>query len=1352
MTKLFFSCRQLRAAMYTFVLLAAPAGAEPLDRTISVSYQTENGMVETRALPAGAGATVLGQGQKQPQIHTQDPSQPTRLLVRLKDQPLQPYLQRLRTQQAADPKTPAATRQKQLAKAAQSHQQRLQKSQSQVLSDLRRKQVLDKVHHQFIRLTNTLAITTKASNLEEIRKLPQVAAVYPDNPVTALLEHSVAKVGAHTVWTLRDNEDKSITGAGITVAILDTGIDYRHPDLGGCLGAGCKIVGGFNFVEGEDSTDPMDYEGHGTHVAGIVAANGTLRGVAPDAKLYAFKVLDNNGNGMDSAIIAGLERAVDPDGDPLTDDQVDVINMSLGGWGGADSPVSEAANAAMNAGIIVVVAAGNEGSGYSTIGSPGNAAQVITVGATDDEDVIAPFSSRGPVLEVNYVKPELVAPGVDINSAAPGGGYAVHSGTSMAAPHVAGGAALLKQLHPDLTPQEIKSLLIANTRDIGLDIFTQGSGRMDLIAAANADLIISSPLLSFGYVDIEQPLWQASLPFTFKNISSQQKAFTVSAPESLPAGTEFELPAGGNGNLEPGESKNINIGIRVNTEELPFSDLITMHHESSFKLGLGTNVQRIPFAFVKAAKLKIHYAQIKFADIFIFSDDGQFTYRYFGASCSADSESTLPDTFYVRPDVYSAVVAYPSDDKKCWIKDNFIFKENLSVTDTLSVDIQAAEAKNKIAVAGIVDDLGHPVAAGNLSVSDMNINWFHPPSRTVYSAGSRTDTLRIAQVSDFSDKFKVNVSALIKNTDSASDDSIHYLTQGNFQQGLSSSFDLALDTRDAGKLVFDYSDRAMLSEGVTLGVNARQTISSAEYIAFTMMNSLDITPRYNPFKATVYSQLATFEIGEWYPDLWVSRHSDEWIPFWELMLVETGPIAFLDSKTFAKIKGVFSFRDILAYQNKNNDLPIAHSAYFLSSYIYYSSSFKQVGAMDNSNCIGCFGLQKDQAHNLFHDLMPYALRCDGELLEEGETSGVNYLSALPNGDCAEITLEFQLRTRLFGRNDTSTVMVTLNTSSSDSFDYLLIESPIIDELTFVNDGEVSRILNGENAKIVLKVGTDRFGRRPAQEPKVTLEHRLDDDADWQPLSVEKENDIYTAMIPVIEGAHRGSVRVAVEDAHSNRVVQTLNSVFLLGKDALSLTRKPPVFGALPVLIVEATGALTNYTLPDVTAQDAEDGVITAATENLGPYALGEHDIRWTAANSGGMIGSATQRLIITDTTAPSVVAPANIIIRATGAQTDVELGVATATDLVDGVVDAWSDRSGPFAIGTHLITWNAADNAGNVGRAVQTITINAAPVATPAPTPAGKSSGGGFMGLWIWMLLAGSLSRFHRKRKYLEKF
>lgn len=1329
------------AVCASFVVTASSV-AQSSGQALKISYNGE-GSVETEIVQMGEGAsvTVLGTRQKKPRALVQDPSQSVRLLVRLKDQPLKPHLQELRAQQARDSKISPALHQKQYAKTAQAHHQLLQKSQAQVLGELRRKRILDKVHRQFFNLTNTLAITTTAGKVEEIRKLPQVAAVYPDNKVSAFLEGSVALVGSETVWALKNSNDEAVTGSGVTVAILDTGIDYRHPDLGGCLGTECKVVGGYNFVEGEDFTDPMDYQGHGTHVAGIVAAKGTLRGVAPDAKLYAFKVLDDTGSGLDSAIIAGLERAVDPDGDPLTDDQVDVINMSLGGWGAYDSPLSQAANNAMDAGIIVVVAAGNDG-GYSSIGSPGNAERVITVGASDNDDAIAGFSSRGPINGQSYLKPELVAPGVNINSAAPGGGYAIHSGTSMAAPHVAGGAALLKQLRPELNAQEIKSLLIFNTKDIAEDIFTQGAGRMDLVAAADADLVISSPLLSFGYVDIEQALWQASLPFTFKNISSQRKTFAVTAPEILPAGTSFEAAADGVESLEPGESKEVDIAIRVNNDELPFRDSVTMHYESAFTLAADANTYRIPLAFIKAAKLSVDFGQAQSADVFIFSDTGDYYYQHYDFDCGIhNSKSTIPDTFYVAPGVYNAVVAFPGDSERCWIKNDLVFKENLSVTDYLALDIHQTEAKNSIAVADIVGELGQPINPTHLDVIDVSFIWFHAGANIEYFTGFPIDALSVARVSDLSNKFKVNVAALVKNTSAADDDSIHYLTQGIFDNGLSTSFNLALDTRNSGKVVVDYSDHAMLSEGVTLAVNAKQTTSLSEFIAVSMLN-LDNTPRYKPFRASVYGQLATFELGEWYPDIWVSKYSDQSLPFWELMLVETGPMAFLDSQTFSKIKGPFSFRDTLVYQSKDNDLSIADSAYYFSSYIVYSSSFNQVSALDNSNCTGCFGLQKDQSHNLFHDLMPYVLRCNGEVLEQGETSGVYYFSALPHADCDDITLEFQMQTRLFGKTGTSSATVSLNTLSSPFFDSSLIESPIVDELVFLNDGKVSRILNGEKTKIAVKVGADRLGRRPASEPKVIMSYRLDENTDWRLLYVKKENDIYSASIPMVEGAHRGSLQLVVEDKHGNGVTQTLNSVFLLGKDAASLARKPPVFSVLPELIVEATAALTEHTLAAVAAEDIQDGVITATTENLGPYALGEHVILWTATNSAGMSASTTQQLVITDTTPPTVTAPASINIQATGTQTAVALGVATASDLVDGALTATPDSIGPFAVGVHAINWSATDLSGNVASTVQTVTVAAAPVPKPAsnPAPTSKNSGGGVVSLWaLILLLIGSL-------------
>ena len=187
-----------------------------------------------------------------------------------------------------------------------------------------------------------------------------------------------------------------VTGLGVRVAIVDTGVAYTHPDLGGCLGATCKVIGGYDFVNNDNN--PQDDNGHGTHVAGIVAANGVVRGIAPDARLLAYKVLNANGDGFSSTVIAGIDAAVDPDGNPATNDGARVINLSLGGYGDPDDPLSQAVDNATLHGVTVVVAAGNEGPNEQTIGSPGTARRAITVGASDKTDNPASFSSRGPVI------------------------------------------------------------------------------------------------------------------------------------------------------------------------------------------------------------------------------------------------------------------------------------------------------------------------------------------------------------------------------------------------------------------------------------------------------------------------------------------------------------------------------------------------------------------------------------------------------------------------------------------------------------------------------------------------------------------------------------------------------------------------------------------------------------------------------------------------------------------------------------------------------------------------------------------------------------------------------------------
>ncbi|GAG81134.1 unnamed protein product, partial [marine sediment metagenome] len=271
--------------------------------------------------------------------------------------------------------------------------------------------------------------------------------------VSIVLDESVPLIGAPEVWKLDADGNncatsgkRCLTGKDITIAIIDTGVDYTHPDLGGCFGSGCKVIGGYDFIN--DDADPMDDHGHGTHCAATAAGDGVLKGVAPYADIISYKVLSSRGSGSWSDVIAGIERSVDPNQDGNFSDHVDIISMSLGGYGNPDDPVSTAVDNAVDNGVVAVIAAGNSGPGEQSIGSPGTSRKAITVGATDKNDYIAEFSSRGPVIWDNgaILKPDIVAPGVSICAAQWDDAWSKNecldtehtsiSGTSMATPHV----------------------------------------------------------------------------------------------------------------------------------------------------------------------------------------------------------------------------------------------------------------------------------------------------------------------------------------------------------------------------------------------------------------------------------------------------------------------------------------------------------------------------------------------------------------------------------------------------------------------------------------------------------------------------------------------------------------------------------------------------------------------------------------------------------------------------------------------------------------------------------------------------------------------------------------------------
>ncbi len=390
-----------------------------------------------------------------------------------------------------------------------------------------------------------------------------VAHVWLDGVRRATLDKSVPQIGAPKAWAA------GYTGKGVKIAVLDTGVDATHPDLKN------QVIAAENF---STSTNDKDHVGHGTHVASIVAGTGAksggkYKGVAPGASILAGKVLDDTGSGEDSNILAGMEWAAEQG--------ADIVNLSLGG---TDTPEVDPLEAAVNKlsaekGVLFAIAAGN--SGPESVGSPGSADAAITVGAVDDKDKLAEFSSTGPRLGDGAIKPDVTAPGVDITAAAAKGslidqevgekpaGYLTISGTSMATPHVAGAAAILKQEHPDWKYAELKGALTASAKGGKYTPFQQGSGRIQVDKAVKQTVIADPVSVSFGvqewpHTDDKPDTKQ----LTYRNLGKQDVTLTLSATATNPKGqaapagffklaaTKVTVPAG----------KQASVGFTVNTK------------------------------------------------------------------------------------------------------------------------------------------------------------------------------------------------------------------------------------------------------------------------------------------------------------------------------------------------------------------------------------------------------------------------------------------------------------------------------------------------------------------------------------------------------------------------------------------------------------------------------------------------------------------------------------------------------------------------------------------------------------------------------------------------------------------
>jgi len=588
-------------------------------------------------------------------------------------------------------------------------------------------------------LFNGLALQIPPKQMADLATLDFIKTFHPVQQYETTTDSVLTDQPADTVFPA-DLNTTTYTGRGKKVAVIDTGIDYDHPDLRR------NYQGGYDVVDlDEDPMETSKSEGvptmHGTHVAGIIAGNGQLKGVAPDAAIYAYRALGPGGMGTSIQVIAAMEQAIA--------DDVDIMNLSLGNSvNGPDYPTSIAVNRAVESGVAVVIASGNDGPDNWTVGSPGTAAGALTVGASaspqtipyltahkmkeaiplqtmqgstpwrleqDYEIVavpnempdvkgkialvkraeqsfydvakqaeragavaviiynheqgdlngsivneaepieipvagitgqagadmvdqleterlyptthyeqtakgIAPFSSRGPVTVNWHMKPDLVAPGTNILSTIPGGHYLEMQGTSMAAPHVAGAIALIKEAQPDWTNDQIKGALkttatmLTGEDEQPIAPISQGVGEIQVGEAIETKTIIDDPQLVFGKINAYQETNKVTMKI--ENTTKEEQTYTFDMPKHQ-QGLTWKVPQ--SFTIAAGKQKEVPIELRVTSQQLK-EDI----HQGWLRLHQGDDQFNLPYLFINQVANSPKAMGFEFLED-AFSED---TYRY----------------------------------------------------------------------------------------------------------------------------------------------------------------------------------------------------------------------------------------------------------------------------------------------------------------------------------------------------------------------------------------------------------------------------------------------------------------------------------------------------------------------------------------------------------------------------------------------------------------------------------------------------------------------------------------------------------------------------------------------------
>ncbi|MFZ1288760.1 MAG: S8 family serine peptidase [Melioribacteraceae bacterium] len=585
------------------------------------------------------------------------------------------------------------------------------------------------IEREFYKIFNGVSITIPKGLINSIYSLDYVKKVHSNGRVKAFENESNHIIKADSVWN-----EFGVEGDSIVIGILDTGIDYLHPALGGGFGKNWKVIGGYDIIN--EDNDPMDDNGHGTHVAGIVSANtDSIKGVAPKSLLMAFKVLDNSGYGDDSQVLDGIERVLDPNNDGNNDDKVDIVNMSLGDVNGnPDDAISTAVNNAVELGVIFCISAGNSGN-YNSIGSPGTAEKAITVGSTDKSDEISYFSSKGPNKKYYTIKPDILAPGNNVLSTLPRGFYEQLSGTSMASPQVAGVCALLKQIHNDWTPEMIKSAIMTTAKDISSDKMAQGAGRIDALKAAKISTMVSPSSLSYGRDIDTLNHWVKYDTLEITNLNSSSQTYSIIINGQI-NGISLE-PNINNFSLEKGETQQLIFTLSVDNTILPNPSDSAFAYNGNLYINGEIDSLHLPWAFVKKPLL-VFNTDILPLYYLIYNDNFSF---FRGSRLDSTFDNASQTEIMLDPGVYNIVFNFDdfaNENRKI----SYVVKENVEIYGSKEITINSTDALNLIQFKGVdengtlLDTINSLIDCSFLS-EDVN---FGPPFSYFFPASTNFKT------------------------------------------------------------------------------------------------------------------------------------------------------------------------------------------------------------------------------------------------------------------------------------------------------------------------------------------------------------------------------------------------------------------------------------------------------------------------------------------------------------------------------------------------------------------------------------------------------------------------------------